>query len=379
MIKRKSLLLLAGMMIPTVGLADQVIEGNLGIEKAFCVGFDCVNGGSLPPGELRLKENNTRIRLHNTEVAKQRGAETLLGESWNIEANASANGGQSYFDFQVKSVSPDNTLSDGTAPAFNCEAGAVTKHPAGSLPIVGTVPFGGQIMKPHPIGESCEVNDKFQFVCFHECVPDETLRHTAARVMTLGTKNGVHAFADSVSLGYQRDFSVSPAQGTVALGQPELKRQLKYLADALNPADLVNLRSLKFSRVEGMLAQLTLLNGELDNLEKRIDQYQDSITNTVNLSQDGSTTTVALNRRNILVIDTPQSPEPYGPKQIHIAFYPAGGEPLDGLTVKDSEGNSYSLNGWWQQLSLALKPNQVSVLLLAEPGKSVNVQWWYGW
>lgn len=64
--------------------------------SAACIGQDCVDGESFTDDEIILKENNTRIRMVDQSLPDQ------LGNSWNIEANDSANGGNRYFDFQVK-------------------------------------------------------------------------------------------------------------------------------------------------------------------------------------------------------------------------------------------------------------------------------------
>jgi len=66
--------------------------------SAACIGQDCVNGESFTDDEIILKENNTRIRMVDHSLPDQ------LGNSWNIEANDSANGGNRYFDFQVKQI-----------------------------------------------------------------------------------------------------------------------------------------------------------------------------------------------------------------------------------------------------------------------------------
>ena len=85
-----------GLLVAMSGKADQIIADDLIVEGAACVGVDCVNGESFVGDELKLKENNTRVRMVDKSLPDG------LGNSWNIEANDSANGGNSYFDFQVK-------------------------------------------------------------------------------------------------------------------------------------------------------------------------------------------------------------------------------------------------------------------------------------
>ena len=363
-------------MLPSVSMADEIIEEHLIVDKGMCVGLDCVNGEDVIPGELRLKENNARIRLHNTDIAKEQGVENVFGESWYLEANDSANGGPSYFDFQVKSIVKDNLLSDGTATAFNCDDIAVNKYDPNNLPTAGLVPQGGEIFIPQLIPTSCEFNGGF--ICLHQCVANDQLRHSRARVLTFGSQAGDQPFADSVAIGFNPDFNARPEKQVVALGHNDLKRQLVHLADAIEQTDLVNLRGLKFQRVEAMLAQIVQLNAQLDNIENRIDEYEESITTRINLGAQGSTTAIDLTKRNVLTIDMPQ-PDPYGPQSVELGFYPSGGQTMADIILRDSQGNTYELNGWWQQVSIPLQAGQVSVTLLTDTEQTVNVQWWFGW
>ena len=85
-----------GLLVAMSGNADQIIADDLIVEGAACVGLDCVNGEPFVSDELKLKENNTRVRMVDKSLPDG------LGNSWNIEANDSANGGNRYLDFQVK-------------------------------------------------------------------------------------------------------------------------------------------------------------------------------------------------------------------------------------------------------------------------------------
>lgn len=369
--KNLTLLLLSGLFAHSVCHASHVIDGDLTIEKGACIGFDCNAGENLAPGDLKLKENNTRIRLHNTSIAPDHGVDSIFGESWNVEANDNVRGQSSYFDFQVKSTRRDNLLSDGTAKAYNCDDIAVTHYEPQNLPSVGLVPVGEPFFVTQIIPSSCKFDGGF--ACLHECVANTELNFSKARVLNFAAEGG------GVSIGYNRDFGAELEQTEVALGHKDLKRQLVNLGDALNTSDLVNLRGLKFQRVEAMLAQLTTLNNTLDELENSIDEYEDSITTHTNLGGEGKTTTLDLSKRNILNIDTSQQSGPYGPSKVHIAFFPSGGQPLDGLTFRTEQGDDHQLTGWWQQFTIAIKPEQVSVMLLGLPDSTVNVQWWYGW
>ncbi|NQZ10308.1 MAG: hypothetical protein HRT35_24410, partial [Algicola sp.] len=109
------------------------------IAAAACVGFDCIKGEALAPGEFKLKENNIRVRLVNSAVSAQAGGASVFGESWNVEVNSTINNGPSYFGFQVKSVNPDTLLSDGTAVAYDCADLGVTKYEPFLVPTTGYV------------------------------------------------------------------------------------------------------------------------------------------------------------------------------------------------------------------------------------------------
>ena len=88
---------ISGLLASTFAAADQVVSDNLIIQGGACVGFDCSNGEGFVDDNLRLKENNLRIRFDDTSL--QNG---VLGESWNISANDSANGGEAYIDIELK-------------------------------------------------------------------------------------------------------------------------------------------------------------------------------------------------------------------------------------------------------------------------------------
>ena len=367
----------AGLMLPSSAMADYLIEESLNVDKGLCVGVDCFNGEAQEIGELRLKENNIRIRLHNTDIAKEYGAQSIFGESWYLEVNDSANGGPSYFDFQVKSVNKDNLLSDGTAKAYNCADLAANKYDISNLPSTGLVPVGGEIFRPQPILSSCEFNGAV--VCFHQCIANDSPTFSRARVLTIGAKNDDLTFGDSVAIGFNSDFSQSPEKQVVALGYKDLKRQLVNLADALEQTDAVNMRGLKFQRVEGMLSQIAALNAQLDVLETRIDAYEDSITSEATLGTQGGTTAIALTKRNFLTIETGPQTDPWGPRTVEVGFYPSGSQPMADITLIDSQGNSTQLSGWWQQVSIPLEAGEVKFTLKTNTEQTVNAQWWFGW
>lgn len=88
--------------------ADFVINDDLIVDGSACIGFDCVNGEVFGFDTLRLKENNTRIQFNDTSVAA-----SFPTNNWQIRANSSTNGGQSYlaiFDQDATGTSENGTL-----------------------------------------------------------------------------------------------------------------------------------------------------------------------------------------------------------------------------------------------------------------------------
>jgi len=110
-----------------LALADQIINDDLIVTTPdipvidntdnMCAGVDCNSGQVFGNTTLLLRENNTRFRfIDNT-------AGDVLGQSWMMIANGNNNGGNSYFQFQARSITQDNVLlSDGTYPAIDCSS-----------------------------------------------------------------------------------------------------------------------------------------------------------------------------------------------------------------------------------------------------------------
>lgn len=72
--------------------ADQVISDDLIVNGSTCVGLDCVNDESFGFATLVLKENNLRILFNDTSVSAE-----FPTQDWQLTANASTNGGASFF------------------------------------------------------------------------------------------------------------------------------------------------------------------------------------------------------------------------------------------------------------------------------------------
>lgn len=110
----------------------EVVDGNVIVQGSLCVGFDCAKDQDFLGSTLMLKENNTRIRLEDSD------APAVLGQSWNLEANSPTNGGPNYFRIELKAtdasaVAPILTL----APAGSGEVtlGRESETVAGQLSV----------------------------------------------------------------------------------------------------------------------------------------------------------------------------------------------------------------------------------------------------
>ena len=94
---------------------DQVIADDLIVTGSNCVGFDCVNGEVFGTSTIVLKENNLRIRFHDTS-----NSGSFPSNDWEIQANSQSNGGGNYFSivdidggrtpFTIEAGAPSNSL-----------------------------------------------------------------------------------------------------------------------------------------------------------------------------------------------------------------------------------------------------------------------------
>jgi len=96
--------------------ADQVIADDLIVDGSSCVGFDCVNGEAFGFDTIRLKENNVRIQFDDTSSTA-----SFPTNNWQLRANASGNGGPSFFGIVDQGASGN---SDSGTIVFQVEAGA---------------------------------------------------------------------------------------------------------------------------------------------------------------------------------------------------------------------------------------------------------------
>ncbi len=118
--------------------ADEVILDDVIVDGSLCLGLDCVEGEDFGFDTLRLKENNLRILFVDTSNTAQ-----FPTVDWQLTANDSNNGGDSYFaietvapvpsvPFRVNAGAPNNSLLVGE----NGYTGFGTGSPAQHLHVV---------------------------------------------------------------------------------------------------------------------------------------------------------------------------------------------------------------------------------------------------
>lgn len=263
------------------GVADQIVGDDLIVQGSQCVGIDCVNNEAFTGEALRLKENNLRIRLHDTS------APDGLGQSWNLSANNFTNGGKSYFLFEQKSLTQDGLrLSDGSAPLFDCTA--TTASPAILPPIVGVIPYGEPVLFPQ--------NPTFDGIAIAwQCLT--VVDFTVKPVLILGAAAG----DNNATLGYDS----RPESGVVSVGDAGLLRNLTHVAAGLAATDVLITGTLNgYTPFQDQRAQLTALQQSVADLSTQIAAIEDKVYNnsaptapvlvSPQINASGLTTTVDL-------------------------------------------------------------------------------------
>lgn len=116
-LRLKSLALVATALsgISASALADYVHNDEVIVVGSICVGVDCVNGESFNYDTIRMKENNLRIKFHDSSSSS-----SFPRIDWQITVNDSTNGGKNYYAienidtgkkaFMIESGSDDYSL-----------------------------------------------------------------------------------------------------------------------------------------------------------------------------------------------------------------------------------------------------------------------------
>lgn len=245
--------LVLGALMALPSSADQVKTDDLIVQGNLCVGLDCLNGEDFSLGALKLKENNTRIRWHDTSATS--GAlvrqvlensyffENTVGQSWGMDANQSSNGGINGFYIIQKSLESSFVLSDGTAPDYDCSGTSVNPKP-----VVGTIPEG------QPVENESDCSKSEQFLQLDTLV--------------LGGSAGSGA---AVGIGAEL------ADGEVSLGNASLRRRLVHVASALGDSDVLIKSQLDAGLFQGRQERLDGIESLMDMAEQEIAALEEAV------------------------------------------------------------------------------------------------------
>jgi hypothetical protein len=254
-----------GVFAAMSAIADQVITEDLIVNGAACVGLDCVRVGEpFVADELKLKENNLRIRFIDTTVNPVPESEQILGQKWNIEANSSVNGGASYFGFQLKQEKTGNVMAEdeGRVLEYDCDGTSADFDDFlfEELLTGGFIAVGDPIEVPafvQPLACSGTFPD---FRCDVECVPGTFVSERS--LLRVGNSDEGEPFlGKGVALGYES----ANESGVVSVGRVDLQRRIAHVAAGLASTDVATVAGLN-----GLSQQLAGFNAELDEIEARI-------------------------------------------------------------------------------------------------------------
>lgn len=239
-------------MATSAAVADQVIPDDTIVQSNLCVGFDCVNGEDFSGGALKLKENNARIRWYDTsavpgELIRHNLVNTfvygVVGQSWRMDANQSANEGNNYFYLSQYSLDDYLVYSDGTAPDYDCSTTSTDPKP-----VVGT------------IDEGLPAEDEISCNTYRGFIQRDALV----------TAGGV---ASGVALG----IGSSVVDGEVSLGNAELKRRLVHVASAIAESDALIKEQLDLGLFQAQLTRLNEVESLVNMAEKELEVLEAAV------------------------------------------------------------------------------------------------------
>lgn len=246
---------------------------------AMCIGQDCVNGEEFQQDTLKLKENNLRIRLHNTAFGN------TFGQSWNLEANSSRNGGAPYFSFQTKSLDKNYTrlvqALDGEVPEYDCSVPGTINQPP---PPIGILNIGDDYIVPTLVDAAtdCDLGTPYPYVCTWTCGP--SIDYQVENALVLGVADSGALVNGAVSLGSGSEIEAA----TVTVGKAALLRRVVNLADAINDSDLINLNKLNdYSVVADEALVLAELRQQVEDMHREIDNINAEIDLIIEVDDDG--------------------------------------------------------------------------------------------
>jgi len=246
--------------------ADQVYNDDVIVQGNSCVGTDCVNGESFSVIPLNLKENNIRIKIEANDLA----SETItlahsseagcyisgnLGDSWNLNANDSSNGGGNYFAILQSTADSITYVSDGSANDYTCTLNVLSTE---STPLTE--------------GVACEISD--------DCTTSNSISTPDSPV----TKNGMNLtqsptiFDGGVSLGFDAEVEDS----TVAVGTSSNLQRLVHVDGGNEDVDVLSVFNM--SLFAEKKAYLRELEEQVDTLENRLKALKNSQSSGGSLS-----------------------------------------------------------------------------------------------
>lgn len=245
----------------------------------MCVGVDCSNNENFNEDTLKLKENNLRIRFVNTAFGN------TFGQSWNIEANSSTNGGPSYFNVQTKSVEKNFARVvqdiDGAVPAYDCSIPGTINTPPDP---VGTLTVGDAYITPVLVDgvNDCDLSTPYPYECIWTCQQETNYQVESA--VAFGVSDNSAQLGGAVSLGSNSRVEAE----TVTIGRADLLRRVVHVADAINDSDLINLQHINdYSVVADQSATLADLRQQLADINNEIDSINVAIDLIIEVDDDG--------------------------------------------------------------------------------------------
>ncbi|MDX6443282.1 MAG: hypothetical protein QOH71_356 [Blastocatellia bacterium] len=270
---------------------DQVIPDDLIVQGSACIGLDCVNNESFGFDTIRLKENNTRIQFDDTSTAA--GFPT---NNWQIRANSSASGGDSFLGF----VDQGGTGNSETGTiVLQVNAGA----PANSVKVASNGKVGFRTATP-VLDLHITTGD----------TPAHRLEQTNASGFTAQTwdiaGNEANFFVRDVTGGSRLPFRIRPgaptssidinASGNVGIGTASPDTRLSVLASGATFPTVYNIGDVAtFVAPSDSFTSISLVKGGIANPQGlHFGVNQASLFSEIQASRDGVQTNVlALNRQ----------------------------------------------------------------------------------
>lgn len=96
---------------------------------------------------------------------------------------------------------------------------------------------------------------------------------------------------------------------------------------------------------------------------------------TVNVGPEHSSTPVSVDG-SVTLVASEWSTIGWTPSRLTFGITPTDGRPLEGVTVIDEAGNTYSLGDWWQVVSQDFTGDPRMITIETSEPRELSVQWW---